>query len=72
MKLMVSHDAGSNYREEGTGTTEELQARAEELKLDEQLLRWVIESDDGEEIVEVSLMHRGIINFMKRVQQKGK
>ncbi len=70
MRLMVSRDAGCNYYERGTGSLEELRARAEELNLDEQMLRWVIEEDDGSEIAEVSGIHKGIIDFMRRVNQE--
>ncbi|KKN03816.1 hypothetical protein LCGC14_1103890 [marine sediment metagenome] len=70
MRLMVSRDAGSSYREQATGSHKELLAKAEELKLDEQMLRWVIESDDGTEIVEVSAIHHGIMDFMRRARQQ--
>jgi phage gp46-like protein len=69
MKLMVSHDAGSRYWEAAQAeTTEPLLARAEELRLDEQGLRWVIESDDGRDIVEASAIHKAILAFMAKVR----
>jgi hypothetical protein len=70
MKLMVSHDAGGSYYQEDTGSLVELQARAKELRLDEQWLRWVIESDDGQEIADVSAIHKGILDFMEQVNAK--
>lgn len=63
MKLMVSYDCGLTYGEEGTGSLEELQARAQELRLDERRLRWVIESDDGREVAQACAIHRDILNL---------
>ena len=68
MRLMVSHDCGGSYFEKATGTLEELTEQAKELKLDEQLLRWVIESNDGQEQIEVSAIHKEIISFMTRAR----
>lgn len=69
MKLMVSYDCGINYGEEGSGSLDELQEKAIEMRLDERWLRWVIESDDGKEIVEVSCIHKGIVDFMERLRR---
>ncbi len=62
MKLMVSEDCGVSYYEEMRAETlEPLQARAEELRLDERMLRWVIESDDGSDILEASAIQKAIL-----------
>ncbi len=65
LKLMVSQDAGGSYHEEARAEDKEpLLARAKEMRLDEQMLRWVIETDDGSDIVEFSAIHRGIVGFL--------
>lgn len=67
MRLMVSLNCGADYYQEahieGSDLVDltRLLARVEELRLDEQMLRWVIESDDGSELHEVSAIHSQIM-----------
>ena len=58
----------SYYEEAQDEAVEPLLARAEELRLDERLLRWVIETDDGRDIVEASAIHKGILDTIVRAR----
>jgi len=71
MKLMISRDAGCSYFEEMRAETmEPLLARAEELRLDEQMLRWAIESDDEREVYEIGGIQKRILADVTRARQK--
>ncbi len=60
--LMVSHDCGGSYHEEArTETKVELLPLTK--KLDEEILRWVIETEEGE-IVEFSGIHKQIVTSL--------
>jgi len=66
MKLMISRDAGSHYYEGARADSiEPLLARAQEMKLDQRMLRWVIESDDEQDILVFSAIHHRIANDMR-------
>lgn len=67
-KLNVSHDCGCSYRvEKESDNLEEL--KKEGQKLDEQMLRWDIEDETGEQI-ECSAVHKGIVRFMRAVRKQ--
>jgi len=66
MKLMVSYNCGIGYGEEMRAETlEPLLARAKEMRLDEEKLRWTIEDDAGE-ILEASAIHKSILSLLQR------
>ena len=67
-KLKVSYDAGSTYSlHQQSGKLEELQITGKTF--DDESLRWVIEDEKGH-IVDASLIHKRIINFMDKMNQK--
>jgi hypothetical protein len=69
-KLMVSYDCGISYSTEAKAdTVDELVKKAVELKLDENWLRWVIE-DENEKIQEIGAIHKGILDALRRLNEK--
>lgn len=67
-KLNVSYNCGTSYRvERESDDLEELKKAGK--KLDEQMLRWDIEDEEGEQI-ECCAIHKGIIDFMGKVREQ--
>ena len=67
---MVSYDAGLSYQcEAESDDIGCLLDKADDMGLDDRMLRWVIEDDRGD-IKEASLMHKRIIGFMKKANKK--
>lgn len=67
-KLNVSYNCGVSYRvERESNNLEELKEAGK--KLDEQMLRWDIEDENGEQI-ECCGVHKGIIDFMEAVNRQ--
>jgi hypothetical protein len=67
-KLNVSHNCGCSYGvEKESNNLEEL--KKEGQKLDEQMLRWDIEDESGEQI-ECSAVHKGIVRFMEVMSKR--
>lgn len=69
-KLNVSHNCGVSYAvEKESYNLEEL--KKEGKKLDDQMLRWDIEDEKGEQI-ECCAIHKGIVDFMGAVREQEK
>ena len=69
-KLMVSHDCGCRYScEAEREKLDDLIQEAQNRKLDEKWLRWVIEDEQGT-ILDASLIHKKIIAFMDKVNKQ--
>ena len=67
-KLNVSYNCGVSYGvEKESYNLEELKEAGK--KLDEQMLRWDIEDENGEPI-ECCVIHKGIFSFMKAVNRQ--
>lgn len=67
-KLNVSHNCGVSYGvERESDNLEELKKAGKEL--DEQMLRWDIEDEDGKSI-ECCAIYKGIFNFMEAVNRQ--
>jgi hypothetical protein len=67
-KLNVSYNCGTSYRvERESNNLEELKEAGK--KLDEQMLRWDIEDEDGEPIA-CCAIHKDIFNFMEAVNRQ--
>lgn len=67
-KLMVSHNVGISYAEEATADTiEELLPRGKEL--DEQMLRWVIEDEEGKVFVFCDI-HTQMMDTIQRARAR--
>jgi len=67
-KLNVSYNCGVSYRvERESDNLEELKEAGK--KLDEQMLRWGIEDENGEQI-ECCAIHKGIIGFMGKMREQ--
>ena len=67
--LYVSRDCGSKYRQEAIGTLSDLENKGKDY--DKESLRWYInkEDEEGNQVqVEVSAIHKQIINAFKRIQ----
>lgn len=67
-KLNVSYNCGASYgvKRESDNLKE---LKREGKKLDEQMLRWDIEDENGEQ-VDCCGIHKGIVNFMGAVRDK--
>jgi len=67
-KLNASYNCGVSYRvEKESNNLEELKEAGK--KLDEQMLRWSIEDENGNQI-ECCGIHKGIVDFMGRVREQ--
>ena len=66
LKLMVSRDAGSSYSQQATGELDVLLQQGK--KLDDEMLRWVIEDDTGEQVKVCKIFH-DILEFMECVSK---
>ena len=65
--LMVSYDCGMTYcPERQVENFSELDARCDEL--DAEGLRWAIEDESGKPVHKACAIHKGIVDFMTRLQ----